>query len=233
MTVLIIICIVLTILGFLVWASASIRSGVYLKAFCREDTEEKVVYLTFDDGPADSTPAVLDVLRERGARATFFIIGTNIAGRERIVRRIIDEGHGIGIHSWSHSDTFPLYSSARMTEDIMRCRSALGHIAGRGIALFRPPFGVVNPTVARVVRRCGLCTVGWNIRSFDTMRCSTPDWQEDTIRRVMGHLKPGSVILLHDRLPAAPALLNVLLDRLSAAGYAFDRPLPSDSSSRT
>ena len=78
MTVLIIICIVLTILGFLVWASASIRSGVYLKAFCREDTEEKVVYLTFDDGPADSTPAVLDVLRERGARATFFIIGTNI-----------------------------------------------------------------------------------------------------------------------------------------------------------
>ena len=70
------------ILAFLVWASASIRSGVYLKAFCRAKTADKVVYLTFDDGPAGAeTEAVLDVLKARGAVATFFIIGKNVTGR--------------------------------------------------------------------------------------------------------------------------------------------------------
>lgn len=228
MLILIIICIVLSVSGFLVWASASIRSGVYLKAFCRENTGEKVVYLTFDDGPADSTPAVLDILRERGAHATFFIIGGNVAGRERIVRRIIDEGHGIGIHSWSHANTFPLYSAARMADDILKCRTALEQLTGHGVTLFRPPFGVVNPTIARVVRKSGLRTVGWSIRSFDTTHFTSPTWRDDTIERIMSRLKPGSVILLHDRLPSAPSLLSTLLDSLADAGYRFDRPLPLD-----
>ena len=224
MVVFAVICIVLGILGFMVWASASIRSGVYLKAFCREKTDEKVVYLTFDDGPADSTTEVLDILRERGACATFFIIGGNVAGREDIVRRILDEGHEIGIHSWSHSNTFPLFSMDKMAQDVTKCRTVLERLAGHGISLFRPPFGVVNPTIARIVRRLGLRTVGWSIRSFDTAHCSSPTWQEDTLSRILNRLEPGAVILLHDRLPSAPALLTALLDRLSASGYRFDRP---------
>lgn len=214
-------------LGFMFWASASIRSGVYLKAFCGERTDEKVVYLTFDDGPvAETTPKVLDVLEKRGAKATFFMIGANVSGNEQIVRRVLSDGHGIGIHSYSHSGTFPLYGMERMADDVTECGKLLDGIAGRHISLFRPPFGVVNPTVAAVVRRCGLVTVGWNVRSFDTMGCGSPDWAEKVLRRIMRKVRPGSVILLHDRLPEADVLLSRLLDRLSAEGYRFDRQLP-------
>ena len=226
MSALVVICIVLSVCGFLFWASASIRSGVYLKAFCRERTSEKVVYLTFDDGPVRGTDAILDVLRERGAQATFFIIGKNVSGNEDIVRQALADGHKIGLHSWGHENMFPLYSTSRMTEDIRRCKTALETLSGTEVRLFRPPFGVVNPTIARSVKLLGFQTVGWSIRSFDTMHCDRPDWESRVADRIMRHLHPGAVILLHDRLSAAPSLLSTLLDRLTAAGYRFDRPLP-------
>lgn len=226
MSALVVICIVLSVCGFLFWASASIRSGVYLKAFCRERTSEKVVYLTFDDGPVRGTDAILDVLRERGAQATFFIIGKNVSGNEDIVRQALADGHKIGLHSWGHENMFPLFSTSRMNEDIRRCKTALETLSGTEVRLFRPPFGVVNPTIARSVRRLGLQTVGWSIRSFDTMHCDRPDWESRVADRIMRRLHPGAVILLHDRLSAAPSLLSTLLDRLTAADYRFDRPLP-------
>lgn len=112
---------------------------MYLKAFCRERTTGKVVYLTFDDGPVRGeryadvlrnttcTTGVLDVLRKHGARATFFIIGKNISGNEDIVRQALADGHKIGIHSWGHENLFPLYSASRMTEDILRCKKLWKH----------------------------------------------------------------------------------------------------------
>lgn len=238
MSALVVVCIVLSVCGFLFWASASIRSGVYLKAFCRERTTGKVVYLTFDDGPVRGeryadvlrnttcTTGVLDVLRKHGARATFFIIGKNIYGNEDIVRQALADGHELGIHSWSHANTFPFYSTSRMNEDILRCKKTLEALSGEEVRLFRPPFGVVNPTIAHSVKLLGLQTVGWSIRSFDTMHCNRPDWESRVADRIMRRLHPGAVILLHDRLIAAPSLLSTLLDRLTAAGYRFDRPLP-------
>ena len=113
-----------------------------------------------------------------------------------------------------------------MNEDIRRCKTALETLSGTEVRLFRPPFGVVNPTIARSVKRLGLQTIGWSIRSFDTMHCDRHDWESRVADRIMRHLHPGAVILLHDRLTAAPSLLSTLLDRLSAAGYRFDRPLP-------
>lgn len=113
-----------------------------------------------------------------------------------------------------------------MAEDIRRCKTALETLSGTEVRLFRPPFGVVNPTIARSVKLLGLQTVGWSIRSFDTMHCDRPDWESRVADRIMRRLHPGAVILLHDRLTAAPSLLSTLLDRLTAAGYRFDRPLP-------
>lgn len=229
MVTVVIICIVLGILGFLFWASASIRSGVYLKALCSGCPDRKAVYLTFDDGPhAGSTERVLDVLHARGAHATFFMIGVNAEAHGELVRRIVSEGHDIGIHTYSHASLLPLYSLDRMTKDIMRCKSLLQKLSGREVTLFRPPFGVVNPTVARAVKACGLHTVGWNVRSFDTMHTERDDWRERTLSRIMKRVRPGSVILLHDRLPGAASLLSAILERLDAAGYRYDIPLADE-----
>lgn len=254
MSVIAILCtlaIVLSITVFMVWASASIRSGVYVRAFCREKTDRKVVYLTFDDGPhPPETERVLDVLRERGARATFFLIGSKVSGNEAVLRRMLEEGHALGLHTYSHAGTFPLLSFDKMMADVNEGKRAVESVAGRKISLFRPPFGVTNPTIAKVVRTLRLQTVGWDVRSFDTMFCKSSehfckssehsckqsgysckqsghDWYVPVVERIMKQVRPGSVILLHDRLDGASDLLALLLDRLTASGYDFAHALPN------
>ena len=256
----------------MVWASASIRSGVYVRAFCREKTDRKVVYLTFDDGPhPPETERVLDVLRERGARATFFLIGSKISGNQAVLRRMLAEGHTLGLHTYSHAGTFPLLSFDKMLADVNDGKCAVESVAGEKISLFRPPFGVTNPTIAKVVRTLGLHTVGWDVRSFDTMFCKSSehsckqsvysckqsghsckqsghsckqsghscmqsehsckqsghDWYVSVVERIMKQVRPGSVILLHDRLDGASELLALLLDSLASSGYEFTRALPN------
>ncbi len=256
--ILCILAIVLSITVFMVWASASIRSGVYVRAFCREKTDRKVVYLTFDDGPhPPETERVLDVLRERGARATFFLIGSKVSGNEAVLRRMLEEGHALGLHTYSHAGTFPLLSFDKMLADVNEGKRAVESVAGKKISLFRPPFGVTNPTIAKVVRILGLHTVGWDVRSFDTMFCKSSehsckqsvysfkqsehsckqsghsckqsghDWYVPVVERIMKQVRPGSVILLHDRLDGASSLLALLLDSLAASGYDFTRALPN------
>lgn len=257
-TILCILAIVLSITVFMVWASASIRSGVYVRAFCRENTDRKVVYLTFDDGPhPPETERVLDVLRERGARATFFLIGSKVSGNEAVLRRMLEEGHALGLHTYSHAGTFPLLSFDKMLADVNEGKRAVESVAGKKILLFRPPFGVTNPTIAKVIQTLGLQTVGWDVRSFDTMFCklsehsckssehscrqsghsckssehsckqSGYDWYVPVVERIMKQVRPGSVILLHDRLDGASDLLALLLDSLAASGYDFTSALPN------
>lgn len=257
-TILCMLVIVLSITVFMVWASASIRSGVYVRAFCREKTDRKEVYLTFDDGPhPPETERVLDVLRERGAKATFFLIGSKVSGNEAVLRRMLEEGHALGLHTYSHAGTFPLLSFDKMLADVNEGKRAVESVAGKKISLFRPPFGVTNPTIAKVVRILGLHTVGWDVRSFDTMFCKSSehsckssehsceqseysckqsehsckqsghDWYVPVVERIMKQVRPGSVILLHDRLDGASELLALLLDSLAASGYDFTRALPN------
>ncbi len=219
--------IICCVLGFLVWASASIRSGVYLRAFCRQDTEDKVVYLTFDDGPVrGKTEKVLDVLKSRGAKATFFLIGANVNGNEDIVLNILANEHHIGIHSYTHKNTFPVLSLDTMCNELYYCQSLLESLACRTVQFFRPPFGVINPTVAKAVKICGLKTIGWNIRSFDTVDMPHKNGRKKVLNRIAKQLRPGSVILLHDRLQDEDLLVSELLDMLDERGYRYDRPLP-------
>lgn len=260
--ILCILAIVLSITVFMVWASASIRSGVYVRAFCREKTDRKEVYLTFDDGPhPPETERVLDVLRERGAKATFFLIGSKVSGNEAVLRRMLEEGHALGLHTYSHAGTFPLLSFDKMLADVNEGKRAVESVVGKKISLFRPPFGVTNPTIAKVDRTLGLHTVGWDVRSFDTMFCNSSehsckqsgyscmqsgysckqsgysckqsghDWYVPVVERIMKQVRPGSVILLHDRLDGASDLLALLLDSLAASGYEFTRALPNSLTS--
>jgi len=216
--------IAICLIAFLVWASSTISSGVFLKAFCKlKDSSDKVVYLTFDDGPdAEMTPKVLEVLAKHKAKATFFMVGMKTSGNESTVLQVIAEGHQIGNHTSSHANAFPLYNFSRMNIDISSCSMILEAISGSKIRMFRPPFGVVNPTIAKCVRDLDMSVVGWNIRTFDTKH---PD--PDTVLEIVKKkLVPGSVILLHDRLKESPVILETLLNYLEQQNYIFDRPLP-------
>lgn len=204
------------ILAFLFYASYSIKSQVYVRALCRIKTAENVVYLTFDDGPdAEYTPQVLDVLKRNNAKATFFCIGSRIAGNEALLKRMADEGHQIGIHSFSHANGFPLFGRGRMLADIRQCQQAIEQATGATTTLFRPPFGVTNPTIGKAVKSLNLKTIGWTIRTYDTNRCT----DEKIIRRISRQLRPGAIILLHDRLPQSAERLQMVIEAVRKAGY--------------
>lgn len=208
------------VLAFLFYASYSIKSQVYVRALCRVKTDEKVVYLTFDDGPnAEQTPQVLDVLRRNNATATFFCIGSHVVGNEQIVKRIVDEGHTIGNHSNSHTNNFPLWSRKKMVADIEQCQQVIGQATGAAPTLFRPPFGVTNPTVAKAVKALNLKTIGWTIRTYDTNGAD----HAKVARRISRQLCPGAIILLHDRLPQSAERLQTVIDTVRAAGYEIGK----------
>ena len=214
------IALIVIILALLFYASYSIKSQVYVRALCRVKTTEKVVYLTFDDGPdAEQTPQVLDVLKRNNAKATFFCIGSRIAGNESLLKRMADEGHQIGIHSFSHANGFPLYGRGRMIADIRQCQQAIEQATGSTTTLFRPPFGVTNPTVGKAVKALNLKTIGWTIRTYDTNRGSNAK----IARRISRQLCPGAIILLHDRLPQSAERLQMVIDTVKENGYEIGK----------
>lgn len=199
----------------LVRGSASVRASWYLRMRCRARRAGRRVALTFDDGPdPQRTPAVLDLLARQRVRATFFVVGARAEAHPELVRRMVAEGHVVGNHSYTHSWHFPLRSLGRTMEELCRTGEVLHRITGRQPRLFRPPFGVTNPTIARAVRRLGLDPVGWSIRSLDTMGQSP----ERVAARILRRLHPGAVILLHDRCAGSERLVGLLVEGLRSRG---------------
>lgn len=204
--------IIICILVFFIWASADVGSGVYLKSYCQKKTDERMVAITFDDGPEPGvTEQVLDVLKAYHVKATFFLIGNKAELYPHLVKRIINEGHVIGNHTYSHSIFNTISSVKKMSIELERTNQILYQITGLKIKMFRPPFGVTNPLIGASTRGRFL-SIGWSIRSMDTIISRT---REKVCSRIVGKLQNGAVILLHDRCKDAHVLLEMLLQQLN------------------
>ena len=217
MYLLIAISVVLLIL-FMVWASADVGSNVYLKTICKAVTKEKFVALTFDDGPDEATSKVLDVLKKHNIQATFFLVGSKVEKHPDIVKRIVAEGHIVGNHTYCHSGCFPLKGAKKTEHDITKCSAAIQNVIGKHPKLFRPPFGVTNPNIGKAVRALRLTTIGWSIRSLDTVKGKT---REEVAEKVLKNLHTGAIILLHDRCKDADVLLENIIKGAHEKGYSF------------
>ena len=185
------------------WGVLHPRSSLYLPVHWVVAEPGDGFALTLDDGPdPEQTPRVLDALAEAGAKATFFVIGSEVRRHPQVVRRIVAEGHALGLHSDSHSHWFNLWPAGRVSEDLMNCGAAIAEAAGvPPPRLFRPPVGLKNPIVGSVARRLGLVCVTWTAGGGDTARRSL----EEVERRCLPGLRPGGIILLHDgRDPSSP-----------------------------
>jgi peptidoglycan/xylan/chitin deacetylase (PgdA/CDA1 family) len=206
--------------GALVWGAMQIQSGFFLKAVCAADTTEKVVALTFDDGPlTEFTPQILDILHKVQAPAAFFCIGNRIAGQEALLKRIDAEGHVIGNHSFSHHFWFDLFPASKMLAELQQVDTAIEQVTGKRPRLFRPPYGVTNPNVRRAVKRGNYTAVGWNIRSLDTVAKQA----DELMNRILAGLKPGAVILMHDSIPLTVEILPALIGHIREQGYTIKR----------
>ncbi|MEG1585791.1 MAG: polysaccharide deacetylase family protein [Bacteroidales bacterium] len=210
---------IILIFSFLVYASYSIGSGVYVKAYCRGKVTRRSIAITFDDGiDPIQTPRVLDVLHKYNVKATFFIIGVKGNQYPDLLKRIVLEGHLIGNHSYSHKGWFPFLSKDSIMRELQKTEHVLNSI-GSHTQLFRPPFGVTNPTIGAAVRSLNYKVIGWSIRSFDT--CNRPMYK--TVARIKNRLNPGAILLLHDNRPQSDVLLEAVLLMLKELKYDVER----------
>lgn len=151
--------------------------------------------LTFDDGPhAEGTPATLEVLASRGVRATFFLVGEQVLRNPGLASEILAAGHEIGLHCHRHRNLLRL-APWQVREDIARARSAIEEATGSSIALYRPPYGILNASALRIARASGWRTLLWSHWGRDWEARATPD---SIVSRVTDGAGEGSVLLLHD-----------------------------------
>ena len=180
------------------------------------------VALTFDDGPNPvDTPKLLDLLREKNVKATFFVVGKRADQYPEIVRRAWDEGHLIANHTWSHDHLFCFLTPSRLRAEIERGTESVRRICGFRPHLFRSPVGMRHPLLRPFLNDAGLEYVSWSIRTRDTL---TRD-SGVLARRILKQAATGDIILLHDHLPGgAHVMLEALpgvIDELRKRGFQF------------
>jgi len=193
---------------------------MHVNALCNKNTEEKEIAITFDDGPnVEVTAEVLDLLKKNEIKAGFFCIGKNIEGNEAIVKRMDEEGHIIGNHSYEHAFFYDFFPASMVLNDYNKSNELITNTIGKKPLSFRPPYGVTNPAIARAVRKLNCLVIGWSIRSFDTK------FKEHD--KVMGilkdQLKPGAIVLFHDKGPRIITLLKAFIEYVHKSGYKIVR----------
>lgn len=203
--------------------------GVDIWSVSHAKTSEKVIALTFDDGPsADFTPAILDILKEKQIKATFFILGTNAKLYPSETLRIFSEGHQIANHTYKHQSKLKtaIETPQNLISDIKAGNEVIFNIIGKYPKFFRPPYGYRTVWGARAVAKAGFITVTWNDmpNSWDT-HVSSKKIIIDLIRKA----SPGGIIVLHDSAESPKyadktntvRALEEIIDLLSAEGYRF------------
>lgn len=192
------------------WKQAVVRTEEKMQT--KAEDNPPLAALTFDDGPsAVYTPKLLDGLKERGIKASFFLLGRNIPGNEEIVKRMQKEGHLIGNHTYNHVQLNTL-SETRAREEILKTNNAIYEAAGIYPQYMRPPFGAWKKNMELCVE---MIPVFWNI---DTMDWKTQD-VSSVLEIVFTEIKDGAIILMHDEYEESVAAALAVADRLQEKGY--------------
>ena len=179
-------------------------------------TGNKVIALTFDDGPGPYTAHLLDVLDQYGAKATFFLIGSKVSSQANVVRNIQARGHQLGNHSWSHPE-LPKLPVDQIAGEIDRTNDAIKQATGVTPAILRPPYGAVNGAVLEQLRLRGMSSILWSV--------DTRDWADrnsDIVcSRAVAGARPGAIILMHDIHQTSVGAVPCILSALKQQGYSF------------
>jgi len=182
------------------------------------NTTAPVLAMTFDDGPHPTlTPKLLDLLRERNIKCTFFVIGKNARAYPHIIQRMIAEGHEIANHTWNHPSLTSL-SDAQIRQELRASEDALMAAANYRPRLIRPPYGAINTRIKQLMfAEFGYSTIMWSVDPQDWRR---PGVSVVTSRLVSG-ARPGAIMLAHDIHPPTIAAMPAMFDQLISKGYQF------------
>ncbi len=210
---------------FLTLSAVLPENQVFGRVFSNKETTQKVVALTFDDGPYPPyTEQLLDVLKEYHVPATFFLVGQNAEKYPELVKRISVEGHQLGNHTYHHIDLLKADRKV-IAEEMDRTNRVIMAASGIKPHLMRPPHGFRDPVVMEIMAERGLKVVEWSVMSRDWLNPGVDVIVERTVSKV----KNGSIVLLHDGdgvMSQAPRIQSVeatrrIIQILSAQGYKF------------
>ncbi|HYF35325.1 MAG TPA: polysaccharide deacetylase family protein [Prosthecobacter sp.] len=187
-------------------------------SYSQVNTTQPVVAMTFDDGPHPSlTPQLLDILKERNIKCTFFVIGKNAKTYPNIIRRIIAEGHEIGNHTWTHP-SLTSRSDSQIRTELKQSEEAIFAAANYRPQLIRPPYGAINTRIKQLMfSEFGYSTIMWSVDPQDWRR---PGASVVTSRLLSG-AHPGAIMLAHDIHPGTITAMPAFFDQMLAKGYQF------------
>lgn len=221
------------ILGTSAFGYAAPSSQIFGPVYYQAVVDQKVVALSFDDGPNEPyTSQILDILKANDIKATFFAVGQNVAEYPQVAQRIVNEGHVIGNHSYTHNANHAL--SKESEKEITLAQTSIAEVTGLTPHLYRPPHGRKSPWELNYLRREGLVTVNWSVatneeHSFAYFGKPTAD---KVAKAILKKTKPGKIILLHDGYGTEHDTQNsdksltvqalpIIIQELTARGYQF------------
>ena len=219
--IIILLIFILVVVMFMMLSSGKIMKNTQVLSFAQDtsddvmcDSYENRIAITFDDGPnPKTTPKLLDGLKERGVKATFFLIGESAAKNNDLVKRIYDEGHLIGNHTYSHVQLNCL-GIDKAREEIIKANEEINKITGKCPQYIRPPYGSYSN---KLLMEVNMIPVLWTV--------DPKDWNTDNtskvVRFVVENAKCGDIILLHDIYDTSVAAALEIIDQLKAKGYVF------------
>lgn len=203
-------------------ANASFDELRQYDAWYAEDTDEKVIYLTFDAGYENGyTAAILDTLKKHQVPAAFFVVGNFISTSPDLVKRMADEGHIVGNHTYSHPDMSQISTLESFEKELTQVEDMYREITGEPMKkYYRPPQGKYSTSNLEMAKALGYKTFFWSLAYVDWYQDDQPT-KEEAFEKLLGRIHPGAVVLLHSTSRTNAEILDELLTRWEEMGYTF------------
>jgi peptidoglycan/xylan/chitin deacetylase (PgdA/CDA1 family) len=176
------------------------------------------ISLTFDDGPDSvSTPQILSILKKHDVKGAFFLIGEKVVAHPELTKEIINQGHIIGNHSYSHRKDLAVKSTSFLFNEFSKCEKSIHQLTGVRPNFVRIPFGLANPNYYRALKKSGFISIGWSLRSFDTMYKDSQKLELSLKNKI----KHNSIVLLHDSNLVTLDILESFIIHCKENGMTF------------
>lgn len=204
-------------------ANATIDELKQYDTYYAEDTEEKVIYLTFDAGYENgNTPAILDALKKHQVPATFFVVGNFVSDNPDLIKQMVAEGHTVGNHTLTHPNMSKISSMESFTQELQGVEKLYEEITKTPMTKFyRPPQGIYSTENLAMAKELGYHTFFWSLAYVDWYQDKQPS-KEECFDKLLKRIHPGAVVLLHNTSSTNAAVLDELLTKWEEMGYHFD-----------
>lgn len=202
--------------------NASIDDLKQYNAYYASDTDQKIIYLTFDAGYENgNTPAILDALKKHQAPAVFFVVGNFIKDNPDLIRRILADDHIIGNHTMTHPDLPQISSMDAFQKELQDVEELYTSLTGEAMTKFyRPPRGIYNTENLSMAKELGYSTFFWSLAYVDWIQDQQPS-REEAFQKLLTRIHPGAIVLLHNTSSTNAKILDELLTKWEEMGYEF------------